>query len=161
MNKISKVLIICLGNTARSPAAEYLARDYANKKGTDLIFESAGFINAFSYIQPQSREYLESKGIDHSNFRPQIINKSLLEKQDLIITMEESYALEIIDNYPGIDDIDKKTFTLREFNGNTEELDIIDPYYTSSNNYKKVLKIIDENIEKMVNKIIQINQLKS
>ncbi len=161
MKKISKILLTCLGNTARSPAAEYLARFYATKKGANLTFESAGFINAFSYMQPESQEYLNAKGINHSDFRPQIINRKLLEKQDLIITMEESHVQEIRDNYPGIIDIDKKTFTLREFNGETEELDIIDPYYTSSNTYKKVLKIIDDNIEKMVKKIIQINQSES
>jgi protein-tyrosine-phosphatase len=75
--------------------------------------------------------------------------------------MEVSHAQDIKNNYPGIVDIDKRTFTLREFNGETEELDIIDPYYTSTNTYKKVLRIIDENIEKMINKITQINQLKS
>ncbi len=161
MNKISKVLITCFGNTARSPAAEYLARDYAKKKGADLIFESAGFINAFSYMQPESQEYLDAKSIKHSDFHPQIINRTLLEKQDLIITMEKSHVDEIRDSYPGIVAIDKKTFTLREFNGETDKLDIIDPYYESTNTYKKVLKLIEDNIEKMVNKIIQINQSKS
>jgi len=161
MNKISKILITCLGNTARSPAAEYLARDYAKKKGVDLIFESAGFINAFSHMQPESQKYLNSKGIDYSDFHPQIINRNLLEKQDLILTMERSHVDEIRDTYPGIVDIDKFTFTLKEFNGETEELDIIDPYYESTNTYKKVLRLIDENIVKMINKIIQINQVKS
>ena len=161
MNKISKVLITCLGNTARSPAAEYLARKYAKEKGVDLIFESAGFINAFSYMQPESQEYLNAKGINHSDFHPQIINSKLLEKQDLIITMEKSHADEIRDNYSGIVDIDKKTFTLREFNGEKEELDIIDPYYESTNTYKKILRLIEDNIEKMITKIIQINQVKS
>jgi len=75
--------------------------------------------------------------------------------------MERSHALEIKENYPGVVDIDKKTFTLREFNGDTEELDIIDPYYTSTNTYKKVLRIIDENIEKMINKITLLNQSES
>ncbi|MHA1509878.1 MAG: arsenate reductase/protein-tyrosine-phosphatase family protein, partial [Promethearchaeota archaeon] len=120
MNKISKILITCLGNTARSPAAEYLARDYAKKKGVDLIFESAGFINAFSHMQPESQKYLNSKGIDYSDFHPQIINRNLLEKQDLILTMEKSHAQEIRDTYPGIVDIDKFTFTLKEFNGEKE-----------------------------------------
>ncbi len=161
MDKNKRILLLCLGNTARSPAAEYLARYYANKNGINLTIESAGFINAFSYMQPESQAYLTAMGINHSDFRPQIINRKLLEKQDLILTMETSHALEIKGNYPGIVDIDKKTFTLREFNGDTEELDIIDPYYTSTNTYKKVLRIIDENIEKMINKIIQINQSKS
>jgi len=161
MSKIFKVLIVCLGNTARSPAAEYLARNYAKEKGVDLIFESAGFINAFSFMQPESQEYLNTKNINHSDFHPQIINRKLLEKQDLIITMEKSHVDEIRDNYSGIVDIDKNTFTLREFNGETDELDIIDPYYESNNTYKKVLRIIEDNIEKMVNKITQINQLKS
>jgi len=161
MDKIERILLLCLGNTARSPAAEYLARYYANKKGVNLIIESAGFINAFSYMQPNSQAYLTEKGIDHSDFRPQIINRKLLEKQDLILTMERSHALEIKNNYSHVVDIDKKTFTLREFNGDKEELDIIDPYYTSTNTYKKVLRIIDENIEKMINKIMLINQSES
>ncbi|MFX1448553.1 MAG: low molecular weight phosphotyrosine protein phosphatase, partial [Promethearchaeota archaeon] len=58
---ISKILLVCLGNTARSPAAEYLARYYANKKRVNLKFESAGFMNAFSYMQPESQEYLNAK----------------------------------------------------------------------------------------------------
>jgi protein-tyrosine phosphatase len=161
MNKISNILLVCLGNTARSPVAEYLARYYANKKGVELTIESAGFINAFSYMQPESRKYLKEKRIDHSDFCPQIINRKLLDKHDLIITMEESHASEIKGNYSGIAGIDKKTFTLREINGNTEELDIIDPYYTSATTYKKVLRIIDENIEKMIDKIIQNNNSNS
>jgi len=161
MNNISKVLIICLGNTARSPAAEYLARNYAKEKGVDLIFESAGFINAFTNMQPESQKYLNAKGINHSDFHPQLINRKLLERQDLIITMEKSHVDEIRDNYSRIVDIDKKTFTLREFNGEKDELDIIDPYYESTNTYKKVLRLIEDNIINMINKIIQINQIKS
>ena len=99
MDKIKRILLICLGNTARSPAAEYLARYYANKKDINLTIESAGFINAFSYMQPESQAYLTEMGINHSDFHPQIVNRKLLEKQDLIITMEKSHALEIKENY--------------------------------------------------------------
>ncbi|MFX1275781.1 MAG: hypothetical protein ACFFBP_20480 [Promethearchaeota archaeon] len=153
---IKRILIICTGNTARSPAAEYLAKSYGAKYKVNLNFDSAGFINAFSYMQPESQEYLNSKGIDHSDFQPKIINKELLERQDLIITMENHHVNQIISNFNDIKDIEKKTFTLKSFNGSNG--DIIDPYYTNRTTYLKVLKEIDDNIEQMVKKIIEINK---
>ncbi|MFX1357782.1 MAG: hypothetical protein ACFFA8_10955 [Promethearchaeota archaeon] len=157
MKTIQNILFICLGNTARSPAAEYLAKYYAKKYNIELNIKSAGFINAFSYMQPESQEYLNSKGIDHSNFRPQLINRKLLENQDLIITMERSHVEEIRRNYGEIENIRDKIFTLKEFNGENNDLDIIDPYYTSTTTYKKVVKIIDVNVEKMIKKVKEIN----
>jgi len=157
MNKVKHVLFVCLGNTARSPAAEYLARYHAEKLNVELNFDSCGFFNAFSYMQPESRMYLDSKGIKHSDFVPKIINRNLLEKQDLILTMERTHSKDIKSQFNNIYDIDKKTFTLIEFNGETDNLDIIDPYYTSSTIYKKVLKIIDHNVKKAVEKIIYLN----
>jgi protein-tyrosine phosphatase len=160
VNKIKRVIFTCYGNTARSPVAEYLARELKKKykeELEDIEFSSAGFINAFSYIQPESREYLDSKGIDHSGFTPQTINHELLEMQDLILTMEKSHSLQIIRNYDTIENVEGKTFTLKEFTGEIDNVDIIDPYYTSNETYKKVLKIIDGNVEKAILKIIEIN----
>jgi len=157
VNQVKQVLFICLGNTARSPPAAYLARYYAEKNNADLIFSSAGFINAFSYMQRESQEYLDSKGIDHSDFQPQLITRSLLESQDLILTMEKSHTIDIISNYRNIANIEKKTYTLKEFNGATQNIDIIDPYYTSTETYRKVLKIIDDNVKKAVEKIQRLN----
>ena len=158
MKKIKRILMFCLGNTARSPVAEYLARYYTKELGADLIIESAGFMNAFSSIQPTSQRYLDSKGINYSDFKPQLITRKLLENQDLILTMESSHSAEIIQNYSNIKDIPKKTFTLKEFNEKTEDLDIIDPYYASSKTYEKVLIVIDQNIKMAINKIIKLNK---
>ncbi len=158
MKKIKRILMVCLGNTARSPVAEYLARYYSKELDADLIIESAGFMNAFSFIQPESQRYLDSKGIVHSDFKPQLITRKLLENQDLILTMESSHSIDIIQNYNIIKDIDKKTFTLKEFNEETYNIDIIDPYYTSSKTYEKVLKIIDQNVEMAIKKIIKLNK---
>ncbi len=157
MIKVKQVLFICLGNTARSPTAEYLARYYAERNNVDLTFSSAGFINAFSYMQRESQEYLNSKEITHSDFIPQLINRELLENQDLILTMESSHSIDIINNYRSIENIDKKIFTLREFNEEPGDIDIIDPYYASNETYKQVLKIIDQNVEKAIKKIIYTN----
>lgn len=155
---IQKILFICLGNTARSPVAEYLARYYAHKYSLNLEFQSAGFINAFSYMQPESREYLDSKGISYYDFKPQLINRKLLEMQDLILTMESSHKTDILQNYRDIPDIQKKVYALKEFNGETTDIDIIDPYYASNKTYQKVLITIDENVKKALKIIAERNK---
>jgi len=157
VSKIKNVLFVCLGNTARSPAAEYLARYYTKKLDVNLEVDSCGFFNAFSYMQPESRKYLDSKGIKHSDFIPKVINRKLLEKQDLILTMESTHSLDIKRDFNNIRDIEKKTFTLREFNGEAQNIDIIDPYYTSDETYRKIMKIIDNQVKQALKKIIQIN----
>ena len=152
------ILFVCTGNTARSPAAEYLARYYAKKNNIDFVFQSAGFINAFSYMQPESREYLDSKNINHSDFIPQLITSNLLKKHELIITMECSHKDDIINSYSTIKNIAEKTFTLKEFNGAKEDLDIIDPYYTNRNTYHKIMELIDNQVENLILKIIETNK---
>ncbi len=154
--KIHRILVVCSGNTARSPVGEYLAKLYAQKHDVDLHVESAGEFNAFAYMQPESQEYLNSKNINHSDFKPQTLSFSLLKKQDLIITMAEHHKDGIINDFSNIQDIENKTFTLKEFNG--RKGDIIDPYYTNRDTYIKVMKEIDNLIEKMIQKIKQINE---
>ncbi|MFX0020760.1 MAG: hypothetical protein ACFE9S_00420 [Candidatus Hermodarchaeota archaeon] len=160
MNKIKRVLFVCLGNTARSPAAEYLARYHAKKMDADLEFDSCGFFNAFNYMQPESQKYLNEKNIKHPDFKPKIINRRLLEKQDLILTMESSHSKDIITNFADLNEIENKTFTLKEFNGESRNFDIIDPYYTSNETYREVLRIIDKQVESAIKKIINMNKSK-
>ena len=123
-----------------------------------MVFQSAGFMNAFSYMQPESREYLDKKSINHSDFIPQLISSNLMEKNDLIITMEWSHKDEIINSYSLIKNVSEKTFTLKEFNGAKEDLDIIDPYYTNRNTYRKIMHLIDSQVENLILKIIKINK---
>jgi protein-tyrosine-phosphatase len=149
---------VCTGNTARSPAAEYLANYYAEKYLVDLKNRSAGFINYFDHMQPNTLHYLEKKGIDISTFEPRLITKALLEKYDLILTMEHSHKEKVLENYSQIRDLSKKVFTLKEFNDPTSKKDILDPYYTSNEVYNKVLKLIDIEVKKAIQKIKRINE---
>jgi len=161
MKKIKKILFICFGNTCRSPAAEYLAKWLQQTKYKDklngVIFDSAGFDNYFTYAQPETVSYVKSKGGEISDFRPKIFNKKLFEEQDLIITMEEHQVESIINEFSNIRDIKRITHALKHYVGETENIDIDDPYMQGHEYYIEIMKIIEENVEKLVKEIISIN----
>ncbi len=161
MKKIKKIIFICFGNTCRSPAAEYLAKWFQQTKYkgklNGVIFDSAGFDNYFTYAQPETVSYIKSKGGDISDFRPKIFNKRLFEEQDLIITMEEHQVESIIKDFSKIRDIEIKTCALKQYVGETKDIDIDDPYMQGHEYYIKIMKIIDENVEKLLKKIISIH----
>jgi len=163
-NKISNVLFICYANTCRSPAAEYIAKGliktkYKNELNT-LNFDSAGWHDAFDHAQPETINYIQTKGLDISDFQPKVITRELLKKQDLIIGMERYHIVKLKKNFKELkEQLDGKLFTLKQFNGATkkEDLNIPDPYKTGIENYNRILRIVEENIEKLLLKIIEIN----
>ncbi|MFW9898664.1 MAG: hypothetical protein ACFFDO_05330 [Candidatus Thorarchaeota archaeon] len=159
MNKIRNVLFICYANTCRSPGAEYLACYYAKKYNlTNVLFSSAGWHDAFDHAQPETIDYIKDKGINMSDFRPSIITKELIEKADLIIGMERYHLTKLRKKFKDIKDTLKdKMYTLKQFNG-ANDFNIPDPYMTGLENYNRILKIVDENVELLIKKIIKINK---
>ncbi|HEY0088923.1 MAG TPA: hypothetical protein VGB37_08770 [Candidatus Lokiarchaeia archaeon] len=159
--KIRNILFVCYANTCRSPAAEYLARYYANKYNLEGVsFSSAGWHDAFENAQPETINYVESKGIKMSDFQPKVLTKEILEKQDLIIGMENYHLLKIKKKFKEIN-LKDKMFTLKQFNGaDKNNYNIPDPYKTGIDNYNRILKIVEENIEKLVKKICNLNSNK-
>ena len=159
MNKIQNVLFICYANTCRSPGAEYLARYYAKKYNLTIVsFSSAGWHDAFDHAQPETINYIKDKGINMSDFRPGIITRELIEKADLIIGMERYHLTKVRKKFKDIKDkLKDKMYTLKQFNG-ANDFNIPDPYMTGLENYNRILKIVDENVELLIKNIIKINK---
>ena len=161
MPKIKNILFICYANTCRSPAAEYLAQYYADKyQLKDVNFSSAGWHEAFNQAQPETINYVKNKGINMQAFHPKHITRELIESQDLIIGMERYHLIKLRKKFKDLKDILKgKLFTLKQFNGaDKHDLNVPDPFKTGVNNYNKILHIVDENVEKLVKKILKINE---
>lgn len=156
------MLFLCYGNTCRSPAAEYLAKNLAeNKYEKDLFdveFVSAGLINAFGYAQPETVRFAKSRGINMSNFIPQLIDYYLLELNDLILTMEQTQVNKILQHFTKIPNLKAKVFTLKGFAGETKDVDIPDPYMTTTAYYNKTLEEIEKFVELSLKKIIELNK---
>lgn len=161
MTKIKRVLFICYANTCRSPAAFALANFYAKKlelKG--VIFDSAGWHDAFDYAQPETIDYIQSKGIEISDFQPKVITRELIEKQDLIIGMERYHLTKVKNRFRDLQEqLKQKLYTLKEFNGaDKKDINIPDPYKTEKKQYDEILEIVEKNVEALVKKVKRINQ---
>jgi len=160
MSEIKRVLFICYANICRSPAAEGLARLYATKYGLKGVeFDSAGWHTAFPTAVKETKDYVEAKGIDMATFKSKLITRELIESADLIIGLERYHLLRVRKRFKEIkEEIKDKLFTLKEFNGaEKKDMNIPDPYKKPLEQYNRIMKIVDENVENLVKKIKFIN----
>lgn len=162
MKTIKNVLWVCFGNTSRSPLAHGLSYWLQNTKFKEelenLNFDSAGFVNVFKTAQPETIEYLKTKGIDFTDFHGKIMDDKLLDEQDLILVMEKYHLKRLRRKFKHVKDIDKKSFLLLEFAGETGELDIPDPVNFGPEVYNRTIQRVEKGVIKSIEKIIELNK---
>lgn len=162
LTKIHNVLFLCSGNTCRSPFAEYLAKWLKRTKYKDELkgiqFDSAGLYHYYEEPQEGTLKYLNSKGINISDFKAKDVDDVLIENQDLILGFERKWHINKLKRkFKHIANLNNKVFLLMEFAGETENLEIKDPFYLDEIEYNKVLQRIEEGVIKVIEKIIKMN----
>ncbi|MHA1191430.1 MAG: arsenate reductase/protein-tyrosine-phosphatase family protein [Promethearchaeota archaeon] len=162
MKTIKNVLWVCFGNTSRSPLAlglsYWLQNTMYKEELKDINFDSAGFINFFKTAQPETITYLKTKSIDFSDFHGKIMDEKLLDEQDLILVMEIYHLKRLRRKFKQVKDIDKKSFLLLEFAGESGELDITDPVNFGPEVYKRTIELVEKGVIKSIEKIIELNK---
>ena len=163
MRKIKNVLFLCSGNTARSPAAEYIAKWLKATKYKeelkDVNIDSAGLYSYYKTPREFTAKYLESKNIDFSDFTGKQINLDLVNRQDIILGFEERWHIKKLKRrFKNLEDLDEKTHLLLEFAGEKENLEIPDPINFTEDEYNKLLERIEYGVIKSIENIIEINK---
>ena len=140
------VLVVCFGNTCRSPVGEYLLRHF-NKKNSIRI-ASAGLHPSFNKIANNSEKYLDLHGISYTDFRPLRVTRALIEEFDRILVMEQYMQQEIqADFCQGRPDLAQKIVLWSEYAG--ESGDVEDPYMNGKDTYFRILDIIERQARKI------------
>lgn len=141
-----KILIVCTGNTCRSPMTEGIFNEL--KKDLDIEVLSAG-ISAYEGSPISENAIKSMEGIhDISHYRAKMVNEDLIKEADLILTMTRMHKDILISRYRGVEE---KTYLLNDFAFGLEK-DVEDPFggelgiYDSARDeiYKAVKSIIDK-----------------
>ncbi len=120
------VLFVCTGNTCRSPMAEALAREKADRGWDGKVeFSSAGTLDLESSpASPLAVEVLSEIGIDLNTHRSTHLNEEIIKSADLIVAMAQRHKDVITMMVP---DAEARVILLGELDPQREEADIRDP----------------------------------
>jgi protein-tyrosine-phosphatase len=106
------ILLVCTGNTCRSPMAEAMLADMARKAGKPLEVRSAGVaaMNG-SPVSPHAAETLRRRNLPIPGPSRTLSTKEIAWA-DVILAMTGSHKQVIVQRHPGAAE---KTFTLKEY----------------------------------------------
>ena len=130
---LKKVLVVCTGNTCRSPRAE----GWLNHKlaGKSWVAESAG-VAAWGgdCASPEALEVMREIGIDISSHRNRALTRALVDEAAIILAMTEGHRRENVFWIPAVKE---KTFLVKSF-GLGKVRDVADPFGASVDAYRNI-----------------------
>lgn len=124
------ILFVCHGNICRSPMAEFVMKDYANKAGLqdELHIESAAMHRdeLGSDIHWGTREILDRYHIPYESRQARLVRKSDYEQFDYIVGMDRYNMQDMMRLFNN--DPQQKCSLLMDWVGISR--DVADPWYT-------------------------------
>ncbi|KAG0476960.1 hypothetical protein HPP92_013369 [Vanilla planifolia] len=163
-SKPYSVLFVCLGNICRSPAAEAVFSNIVHKRGLDSKFkiDSAGTIGYHegNPADPRMRAAAKKRGILVTSIsrpvRPLdfvdfdlIIAMDLQNKDDLLNAFERWSHTEALP-----EDAYKKIKLMCSYCRKHTETEVPDPYYGGPQGFEKVLNILEDGCEVLLDEVL-------
>jgi len=146
-----RVLLICSGNTCRSPMAETLLADKINQHGlADRIkVLSAGlYVSGENSASAGALAAMARRGLDLTSHRSRQLMPEYVQAADLVLTMTGAHKRMVVATVP---EAAKKVYTIAEFA--EADSDVLDPFGSSNEIYEKCATDISELLDNAWGKI--------
>jgi protein-tyrosine-phosphatase len=140
---MKKILIVCTGNTCRSPMAGALAAKLAGEEfGREVEIRTAG-IAALpgAPASPQAVTVMEEMGLELAKHVAQPVTSELVDWAELILTMTTGHKQMMLRQFP---QAERKLFTLGEYAGHAALHDIPDPFGGTVEDYRRTAQVLEE-----------------
>ena len=158
---ITQILFVCIGNICRSPFAQRLFTKLADQGGhKGFHADSAGLLalpgNAAPFLaQKAAAEY----GVDLADHRAKPVSGKLVHRSDLILVMEESHKVAILEEFPGASD---KTFLIRSFaRFGSKDRGVADPYGLEFEAYRFCYLDIEDAVSGLLNQLLKLRDIQA
>lgn len=141
MNQFAKpvIVLVCTGNTCRSPMAQTLLRELVRQRYGDddaVRVMSAGVAaGSGNPASPQAVEVMDERGLDLSDHCSRPLDDAVMNVADLVLTMTRGHRAAILAAWPEMHD---RVFTLRRDGG-----DVSDPVGMSVEVYRDCAEQIE------------------
>lgn len=137
--------MVCLGNICRSPLAEGILRDKAEKLNLDISIDSAGTSNYHIGQHPDNRTVLNAKqhGIDISKLKGRQFQVDDFDKFDTIFVMDSSNYSDVISLARNENDKRKVELILNRVYPNSN-MAVPDPYFGGEQGFETVFILLEK-----------------
>ena len=151
-------LMVCLGNICRSPLAEGILRNKAEKLNLDVDIDSAGTSNYHIGQHPDNRTVLNAKqhGIDISKLKGRQFQVEDFDKFDTIFVMDSSNYSDVISLARNENDKNKVELILNRVYPNSN-MAVPDPYFGGEQGFENVFILLEQACEVIVHSLKNSN----
>ena len=155
---VKKILVVCLGNICRSPAAEGIFKKKIKDRELENLFvvDSAGTggWHVGNLADRRMREAALSRGIELTSRSRKIDHNDLYEFDHILVMDKDNLnAVKslIKDNtYP----INSKIKLILSYSKKSQLDEVPDPYYGGQNGFENVLDLLDDAIDELIDSLI-------